>query len=131
MSEEIPRSKKCQLALAIAQGQSISAWARSNGVPRRTAFRWASDPKVRGAVESWRRRSLDRAIGRMAGRATWAADGIAQLAESAESESVQLRARRAILFDQMAVAKYADLERRMTEIEDQLHERTGQPDCAG
>ena len=130
MNEEIPQSKKSRLALAIAQGQSISAWARANSVPQRTAFRWAGDPKVRRAVESWRRRSLDRAIGRMAGRATWAADGIARLAESAESESVQLRARRALLSDQMAVAKYADLERRMTEIEDQLHEQTGQPDSA-
>jgi hypothetical protein len=52
-----------------------------------------------------------------------AADGIVRLAREAESESVQLRAWRAILADQIAVAKFSDLEYRMTEIEEQLRER--------
>jgi hypothetical protein len=54
-----------------------------------------------------------------------AANGIVTLAKEAESESVQLRAWRAILADQMAVSKFSDLEYRMTEIEEQLSERTG------
>ncbi len=36
-----------------------------------------------------------------------------------------LRAWRAILADQMAIAKFSDLEQRMVEIENQLRERTG------
>jgi hypothetical protein len=131
MQEEVRQKKKTGLALAIARGESITAWARQNEVPRRSAFRWASDPKVRGAVEAWRRRALNRAIGRMAGLAMKAADGIARLAESAESESVQLRAWRAILADQMAVSRFSNLEQRMVEIEEQLRDRTGDTDRAG
>ena len=59
-----------------------------------------------------------------------AADGIVTLAKEAESESVQLRAWRAILADNMAVAKFSDLEYRMAEIEEQLGERTGHADQA-
>jgi hypothetical protein len=124
-TEQAMRQKrKANLALAIARGESAAAWARKNELPARTARRWAKDPKVRTAIEAWRRRALNRAIGRMASLALKAADGIALLAKSAESESVQLRAWRAILADQMAVAKYPDLEFRMTEIEQQLDRQT-------
>ena len=60
-----------------------------------------------------------------------AADGITRLAKGAESESVQLRAWRAIIADQMAVAKFSDLEYRMTEIEEKLDERTEHAEQAG
>jgi hypothetical protein len=133
MPEEVSQQKKIRLALAlaIARGEPITAWARQNQVPRSSAFRWARDPKVRHAVEAWRRLCLDRALGRMASRATKAADGIARLAESAESESVQLKAWRAILADQMAVSKFSNLEHRMAEIEEQLRDRTGHTDHLG
>ena len=92
-------------------------------MPKRTAYRWAREPKVRAAVERSRRRAVDRAIGRMSHRVTWAAEGIAKLAESAASESVRLAANRAIFSDMMAVSEFADLEDRMTQIEGQLNER--------
>jgi hypothetical protein len=57
--------------------------------------------------------------------ATKAADGIAELATGAESESVRLRAWRAILADQIAISKFSDLEHRMAEIEEQLRAGTG------
>ena len=120
----LPRQEN-QSRLAIARGQSIDAWAKKNEVPRSTAFRWASEPKVRREAEATRRRALGRAIGRLSSVALKAVDGIATLAKGAESESVQLRAWRAILADQMAVAKFSDLEYRMTEIEEQLDERNG------
>ena len=131
MPEEVCLDKKTSLALAIARGQSIDAWANKNDVPRSTAFRWASDPKVRREVEATRRRALGRAIGRLSSVAMKAANGIVTLAKGADSESVQLRAWRAILADQMAVSKFSDLEYRMAEIEEQLHDRTGHTDHAG
>ena len=42
---------------------------------------------------------------------------------AAESESVQLRACRAVLTDQIAVCKFSDLEYRMAEIEEELVRR--------
>ncbi len=80
---------------------------------------------VRAAVASCRRRAVDRAIGRMVARAPWAADQIVKLGEIAASESVKLSALRAILSDMMKVNEYAGLELRITEIEEQLHDRTG------
>jgi len=125
MEEDVRQNQKAKLAMAIARGESVPAWARQNQVPGRTARRWAKDPKVRIAVEAWRRNALDRAIGRMAGLAFNAAQGIHGLAKGAESESVQLRAWRAIIADQMAVAKFSSLEIRMLVIEEQLRERNG------
>ena len=123
--ENVSQNQKSQLAVAIAQGMTVAAWARKNNVPRRTAFRWASEPKIRASVESARRRALDRAVGRMAKHVTWAADGIARLAKNADSESVRLAALRAIFSNMMAVSEFAGLEERMTQIEEQLRDETG------
>ena len=82
--------KKDSLALAIARGQSVTAWARKNDVAVRTAFRWASESKVRKSSETWRRAALNQAIGHMSRRATAAVDGIERLAREADSESVRL-----------------------------------------
>jgi hypothetical protein len=125
MPEEVSLDKKTSLALAIARGQSIAAWAKKNEVPRSTAFRWASEPEVRREAEATRRRALGQAIGRLSNFAMRAADRIITLAKEADSESVQLRASRAVLADQMAVAKFSDLEYRMTEIEEQVAKRAG------
>ena len=38
-----------------------------NCVPDRTAYRWATEPKVRAKIKAYRRRALDRAVGRLAG----------------------------------------------------------------
>ena len=94
-------------------------------MPRPTAYRWASDPKVRSAVESIRRRLIDRSVGLMARRATYAVGGITKIAADADSDSVRLKALRAILADMMAVSNYSGLEDRMAEIEEQLRERSG------
>ena len=125
MEKEVSRHKKMNLALAIAGGESITAWAKKNEVPRSKAFRWASDPEVRRQAEATRRRALGQAIGRLSNFAMRAADRIITLAKEADSESVQLRASRAVLADQMAVAKFSDLEYRMTEIEEQVAKRAG------
>ena len=131
MPEEVSLDKKTSLALAIARGQSIDAWAKKNDVPRSTAFRWASEPEVRREAEATRRRALGRAIGRLSGAALKAADRMITLTKEAESESVQLRACRAVLGEQITVCKFSDLEYRMTEIEEQLGKRTGHADQAG
>jgi hypothetical protein len=123
MSGESRKSNKTQLGLAIAQGIAVSSWARSNKVPKRTAYRWASDPEVRREVEFIRRRSLDQAVGQMARRATWAVGQIAALAQGAQSESVKLRALRAILSDMLKVSQFSGLEVRVEQVEELLRER--------
>jgi hypothetical protein len=123
MEKEVRRLKEIHLALAIAEGESIAAWARQNGVPERTAQRWAQDRNVRREVDACRRRALNQAIGRLTGMAMNAVDGILTLAKEADSESVQLRAWRGVLADLMSVSKFSVLEYRMTELEEQVDKR--------
>jgi hypothetical protein len=118
--ESQAEDKKTSLALAIARGQSVTAWARKNDVPVRSAFRWASDPEVRKLSDLWRRRALNQAIGRMTRLATKAVDGIEKLATHSDSDSIRLSAWRAILSDQMAVSKFSSLEQRLLEVEEML-----------
>ncbi len=125
MQEDVRNDLKSQLALMIARGKTINAWATQNDVPLRTAYRWSREPQVRGEVQEWRRFVLDLTIGRLARLSLKATDGIAKLGRGAESESVQLRAWRAVLADQMAVAKFSDLEDRVTEVEELIKARDG------
>jgi len=120
MVEEPEESKKWQLAEAMARGIQIRSWAKKNGVPERTAYRWAGDPTVRIEVQAARRRMLDRAAGAMTSRCRFAVSRITTLASDAESESVQLNALKTILADAMRIAKYSDLEARMAEFEEKL-----------
>jgi hypothetical protein len=125
MSEEPRERNKLDLAVALARGSSISAWARKNKVPKETARRWSHEPEVRAEVENCRRRWIDRAVGVFAGQASWAAVRTCKLARGAESESVQLRATRAILSDMIAASKYSGLEERMTKLEARAKEQGG------
>ena len=102
MSREALRSSKTQLALALAQGVSIKAWARANEVAASTAYRWARDPFVRKTVEMCRRRMIEDAIRRMIKQSAWAADGIGMLARVSNSETVKVEEFRTILADMTA-----------------------------
>jgi hypothetical protein len=108
--------------------ESIAAWADRHQIPRRTAYRWSRLPEVRQAVERIRRRCLDRAAGRLARHATAAAETVAKLARSAESEAVKLAAARAVLADLQAVQNYQAHEERIRELERRVH---GQPHRPG
>jgi hypothetical protein len=131
MSEETPRGTKGQLAIALAQGCSITAWARDNNVPRPTVYRWAKEPEVRKAKEECRRRILDRAVGMMIKRVPWAVPKLIVLAADAESEFVRLQAIKTLVKDMMAVSKFSGLEERMTQIERKLDERDRMAGQAG
>jgi hypothetical protein len=121
MPQRDNRARLGSLALAIAAGRSVTAWAKEQEVPRRTAYRWTREPEVIRAVHQLRRRALDRAVGTLARRATAAALQITQLSTKAETDAVKLAASRAVLADLLTVADYADHEHRITALEDRLH----------
>jgi hypothetical protein len=83
-----------------------------------TAYRWSKQPEVRKAVEEFRRRTLDLAIGRLATLSTRATDGMAKVLREAESESVRLRACRAVFSDMVTVTKYVGWESRLAVLEE-------------
>ena len=117
MSDDPRERNKFSLAVALARGSSIRRWASATKVPWETARRWAHEPGVRLIIETLRRRAIDRAVGILAGRSSWAAGRICTLAGGAESESVQLRALKSDLSDMIAVSKYSGLEERMAGLE--------------
>jgi hypothetical protein len=130
MSEpETPLSKQDQLAIAIARGKSVPAWARQNDVPRTTAYRWARDPDVRRLADDCRRRSVERALGWMTGHSLWAVKRIKKLAETADSDSVQLRALRTFVDDVIKVSDFANLEYRVAEMEEEDRARDAGAAC--
>ena len=111
------RDQKAALALALATGRTVRAWAKEHDVPERTAYKWARSPEVLTMVRRIRRRAIDRAVGRLSRYASAAAGQIAKLAKGAESESVKLQAARAVLADLMQVANYAELDDRIAALE--------------
>jgi hypothetical protein len=135
MNQRNNRDQKAALALAIAAGGTIKAWAKEHDVAQRTAYTWARSPDVKKQVRHIRRRAIDRVIGRLSRHAAAAADRIAHLAQGAASESVQLQAARAVLSDLMSVSNYAALEERLTEVERRIADRQaaepGLPQLAG
>jgi hypothetical protein len=127
MSGESRKSKKMLLAMAVAEGEAVAAWARNNGVPERTAYQWAKESDFAASVESLRRRMVDRAVGRLASITVAAADRIKTLSEDANSESVKLSANRAVFTDYIALSKYAGLEGRVARLEERARERANNP----
>jgi hypothetical protein len=128
MSKRNNQSQKARLALAIAGGRTVAAWARDNLVPERTARTWSHLPEVQDLVRRIRRKAIDRAIGRLSRHATAAADQVVKLAEGAASEAVRLHAARAVLADLMTVSNYAALEDRLADVERRLRDAARTPD---
>ncbi len=131
MSAGQRQNRENKLVAAIAAGKPIAVWARENKVSRRTAYGWAKDPKAKAAVDARRRKAVDHSVGLLSGILTRAANAIADVGETAESESVRLSANKAVFSTMISVSKFALLEKRMNEIEESLHARTGIPGCAG
>jgi hypothetical protein len=123
MNQRNNRDQKAALALALAGGSTVKAWATAHDVPVRTAYTWARSPDVRKRVRRIQRRALERAIGCLSRHAAAAAGQIASLAKAAQSEAVKLQAARAVLADLMQVSDYADHEQRITELERRVHEQ--------
>jgi hypothetical protein len=51
MEREHRNATKSQLALALAQGVSVTRWARDQNVARPTNYTWAKGTKIRAVVE--------------------------------------------------------------------------------
>jgi len=120
-----PRALRSKLALAVASGKSVAAWAKENGIALRTAYEWHRDPAFKAQVDEVRRRFFDRAIGQLSRSVVKAVTEMARLTTKAKSDAVRLQAARAVVADLMAMSDFAAFEKRMAAIEKQLQERAG------
>jgi hypothetical protein len=124
MSDGQRQNRKKKLVAAVALGTPVAQWARANNVARRTAYRWVKQPKFKSAVDGFRRKAVDQSLGVLTGRLSKAATGIADLGDSAESESVKLAANKAMFSTTITLSKFAVLEQRVTELEERFNART-------
>jgi hypothetical protein len=129
MSSGQRENRKKKLVAAIAMGMPVAEWARANNVPRRTAYRWAKEPKVKSAVEAYRRKAVDQSLGVLTKSLSKAAAAIADLGATAESESVRLSANKAMFSTTITLSKFAALEQRVTELEDYFNAGPGRASC--
>ena len=116
-----------QLAVAVASGRSVAAWARDANVAVRTAYAWTATAGFQAMVADHRRKLVDRAIGKLAAHVTLGVTTIARLAKNAESESVKLAAARAILAELVAITGFAELEGRIAALEKRVQAPPGDP----
>jgi hypothetical protein len=123
-----PKNLINSLALAVAGGKRVAAWAKAHDVAPRTAYAWTRRPGFPEKVARLRRRILDRAVGELARRAAANAAEINKLATGAESEAVRLAAARAALADLAAIQKHLALEDRVAALEKRFDGDAGSSD---
>jgi hypothetical protein len=123
MAKKRGQFKKEKLALALAQGQSVAAWAVQNGVSERQVYRWAKEREVKDDIIAHRRYLVEQSVGLLAEKIAWAASGIINLGEHAQSESVKLSALKAVMTTMITGSQYAGMDQRMTELEERFNAR--------
>ena len=106
-----------ELAVEVANGGSIPAWAKKNKLSERTVYSWTGKAEFRALVSAHRRRITDAVIGELIRNAKKSVATIAKLAESATTEPVKLQAARAILTELVALTNWSALEERVAELE--------------
>ena len=128
MSKISNQIRKEELAIALADGGTVSDWAAADDARLPTAYAWSASPEVVDQVDAIRRAALEQAVNRFSKNATAAYDQIVRLVTEAGSESVRLQAARAFLSELMRVCNYAALGRRLDEIESRIADAQLQPE---
>lgn len=124
------RKSDAVLALALACGASPEAAAEKAGVSLRTVYRRRADPAFRALVEDLRKEMLYRAAAMSTAATPASVKTIATLQQSAESESVRLRAACANIELGCKMREAVALEERVARLEEQLRgiEEARRPD---
>jgi transposase-like protein len=117
---KVPAEKIELLALAVASGLTVRAWAETNGVVPRTAYRWSGRPDFKARVIELRREIIRAVIGELTEASREAVAKFRKLLKDAKSESVQLAAGRAIMEQLVAMESHAELATRLDELEAQI-----------
>jgi len=112
------RAKGETLLIArLAAGATFTEAAKAAGVDERTVRRRWAEPEFRREVSAVRGELISSAVGRLSRHATKAVDVLAELMESAESETVRLSAARAVLTQVQELRSHTELEDRIAALE--------------
>jgi hypothetical protein len=117
MSRNGRRNTDHQLLMALACGVTVENAARQAGISPATAYRRLADAAFRRRLQALRGDMVSRTAGTLTAAATEAVRTLLELLKSPASAAVRLGAARAVLEMGMKVREVADLEERLTALE--------------
>ncbi len=120
MAGPLPKSLFRDLALFIAAGGRVASWCESHEVARGTAYHWYRTDAFRQLVDEFRRRAVDRAIGKMAKNIGKAVEKIVKLVEDGESQAIQLSAAKSLIDKLVHVQNHAEMKDELRRLDDRL-----------
>lgn len=117
-----PQRKKSEdpLLLALACGATVEAAARQCGLSDRTVYRRLQDPEFKKKLENVRSDMIQRSAGMLTAAAGEAVRTLLSLQKEAIPAAVRLGAARAILEIGIKLRQMAELEQRLTELEERV-----------
>jgi ABC-type uncharacterized transport system ATPase component len=111
---------KSQLALWVAAGGRISVWCKAHNIARQTGYKWYATDEFRRMVEEYRRRAVDRAIGKMARSLEKAVEKMVELIERGQTDAVKLAAAKTLVDKLIEIQEHADLKADMARLSERL-----------
>jgi hypothetical protein len=116
----VPHSLKTQLALWVAAGGKVRVWCKKHNVARTTGYKWYATDEFRRMVDEYRRRAVDRAIGKMAVSLGKAVETMVELIERGQTDVVKLAAAKALVDRLIDVQNHAELKADLRHLDERL-----------
>jgi hypothetical protein len=120
MAQKGKRNADNQLLLALACGASVENAARQAGVSESTAYRRLADPDFSQRLKELRADMVQRTAGALTAAATEAVRTLLELQKPSAPPAVRLGAARSVLEIGVKLREVADLEERLTALEESL-----------
>jgi hypothetical protein len=120
MAQKGRRKADHQLLAALACGATVESAARQAGVSESTAYRRLADPIFCQQLQATRADMIQRTAGALTAAATEAVRTLLELQKAAAPPAVRLGAARSVLEIGIKMREAADLEERLSALEQQL-----------
>jgi hypothetical protein len=120
MAQRGRRNADNKLLMALACGATVESAARQAGVSESTVYRRLDDPAFRQQLQALRADMVQRTAGALTAAANESVRTLLELQKAAAPPAVRLGAARSILEIGIKLREAADLEERLTALEQQL-----------
>jgi len=109
-----------RVLLALACGATVESAAQKTGVCERTVYRLLADPAFRRRLQAFRAEMVQRAAGMLTAAGTESIKTLLALQQASIPPAVRLGAARTVLEMGVRIREAADLETRLTDLEQQI-----------
>jgi Homeodomain-like domain len=120
MAEKLRKKAENALLLTLACGATVENAARQCGLCERTVYRRLENPDFRQRVQQLRNDMIQRSAGALSAAATEAVRTLVELQKATAPPAVRLGAARSVLEIGIKLREAADLEQRLSALEQQL-----------